>query len=342
MINWGIIGCGNVTEVKSGPAFNKVKGSRLLAVMRRNITLAEDYARRHNVPKVFSDAYELINDKEINAVYVATPPGSHAEYAIATLKAGKPVYIEKPMAINYAECAKINEASVKYGVPVFVAYYRRALPGFLKVRELIETGTIGKVLFFQIQLFKPASEEEKAGNLPWRVDPSVSGGGHFFDLASHQLDYFDYLFGPVKSVRSVVRNNGGFYKAEDFVTAELEYANGITGTGTWCFNVSRDSYRDIIEIIGDRGSIKFSTFSFDNIIITNSEGQKELVNERPDHVQYYLIDKIVKALEGSGTSPSTGLTAARTSKVMDEIVSEYYGTWNLEHGTWNHEPGTMC
>jgi predicted dehydrogenase len=146
MINWGIIGCGNVTEVKSGPAFNKVSGSKLLAVMRRNRELAEDYARRHNVPKVYSDAHELINDKEINAVYVATPPGSHAEYAIAALKAEKPVYIEKPMALNHTECKKINKASEKYGAPVFVAYYRRALPGFLRVKELIENGVIGKVL----------------------------------------------------------------------------------------------------------------------------------------------------------------------------------------------------
>lgn len=326
MINWGIIGCGNVTEVKSGPAFNKVKGSRLVAVMRRDRALAEDYARRHNVPKVYSDAYKLINDKEIDAVYVATPPSSHAEYAVATLKAGKPVYIEKPMALNYAECERIIEASEKYGVPVFVAYYRRALPGFLKVKELIENGTIGKVLFFKIELFKPASEEEKAGKLAWRVDPAISGGGHFFDLASHQLDYFDYLFGPVKKVRSIVKNNGGLYQAEDFVTAELEYSNGITGTGTWCFNVSRDSYRDIIEFIGAKGSIKFSTFSFENIVITNSEGRRELINERPEHVQYYLIDKIVRSLEGNGISPSTCITAARTSRVMDEIVSEYYGS----------------
>ncbi|MCX6333190.1 MAG: Gfo/Idh/MocA family oxidoreductase, partial [Bacteroidia bacterium] len=82
MINWGIIGCGNVTEVKSGPAFNKVNNSRLIAVMRRDAVLAEDYASRHNVPKFYTDASKLINDPEINAVYIATPPSSHAEYAL--------------------------------------------------------------------------------------------------------------------------------------------------------------------------------------------------------------------------------------------------------------------
>jgi predicted dehydrogenase len=324
MINWGIIGCGNVTEVKSGPAFNKVKDSRLIAVMRRDASLAEDYARRHNVPKFYTRAADLINDKEINAIYVATPPGRHAEYAVESIKAGKPVYIEKPMAVNFAECQKINKASDKYKVPVFVAYYRRALPGFLLVKDLIENGSIGKVRFIQIQLFKAPSDDEKTGKLSWRVDPEMSGGGHFFDLASHQLDYLDFLFGPIQKVKSIALNQARLYKAEDFVTAEFIFPDKIIGTGTWCFSVSLDSSRDIIEIIGDKGSIKFSTFSFEPIILTNSSGCQEFINERPEHIQYNLIKKIVQSLNGKGVSPSTGITGARTSKVMDEIVAEYY------------------
>jgi predicted dehydrogenase len=324
MINWGIIGCGNVTEVKSGPAFNKVNGSRLLAVMRRDGSLAEDYARRHNVPKFYARAQDLIDDKDINAVYVSTPPGSHAEYALASIKAGKPVYIEKPMAINYSECLKINKASEKSKVPVFVAYYRRALPGFLMVKDLIENGSIGKVRFLQIQLFKFPSEDEKTGKLSWRVDPEVSGGGHFFDLACHQLDYLDFLFGPIQKVKSIALNHAGLYKAEDFITAEFLFLNNIVGTGTWCFSAPPESSRDTIEIIGEKGSISFSTFSFVPIVLKNNSGRQEFINERPEHVQYNLIEKIVQTLEGKGTSPSTGITGARTSKVMDEVVNEYY------------------
>ena len=324
MIRWGIIGCGDVTEVKSGPAFNKVEGSELLAVMRRDASLAEDYARRHNVPRFYSNAYDLINDKDINAIYVATPPSSHAEYGIASIKAGKPVYIEKPMALNYSECLEINNASEKYGVPVFVAYYRRTLPGFLKVKELVENGEIGKVLFVQIQLFKSPSEDEKSGKPPWRVDPKVSGGGHFFDLASHQLDYLDYLLGPVHKVKSIVLNQAGLYSAEDFIAAEFLFPGNIACSGIWSFGSAPDSSRDIIEIIGDKGSIKFSTFSFENIVLTNNSGRREIINERPEHIQYYLIEKIVQALTGNGIPPSTGISGARTSKVMDEVVAEYY------------------
>lgn len=313
-----------MTEVKSGPAFNKVKDSRLVAVMRRNESLARDYARRHNVPKYYTDASALIDDSEVSAVYIATPPGSHAEYAIMAINAGKPVYIEKPMAVNYAECVRINAEAKKHNVPVFVAYYRRALPGFLLVKDLIEKGRIGKVRFVQMQLFKYPSAEELAGNLPWRVDPAVSGGGHFFDLASHQLDWFDFVLGPVQKVASVALNQGGLYKAEDFVSAQFLFPGDVVLTGTWSFTVSPECSRDSIEIFGSEGSIRFSTFSFEPIVLTDSTGRQVIVNERPEHVQYYLIDKIVQSLHGKEESPSTGESAARTCRVMDEVVREFY------------------
>jgi predicted dehydrogenase len=325
MISWGIIGCGNVTEVKSGPAFNKVPGSKLVAVMRRNAELAEDYARRHKIPSFYSSASELINDKNVNAVYIATPPGSHAKYAIEVIKAGKPVYIEKPMATSYKECVEINKAAEKYNVPVFVAYYRRCLPGFVKVRELIESGSIGNVKIIHLQLFKAPSEDERNKKTSWRVDPEIAGGGHFFDLASHQLDYLDFLFGPVQSVKSIVLNQAGLYKAEDFVTSDFVFKNNIIATGTWCFNLSVETNRDQIEIIGEKGSISFSTFSFDPLVLINASGRQEFENERPEHVQYNLIEKIVQALHGKGESPSTGISGSRTSWVLDEVVKEFYG-----------------
>lgn len=326
MINWGIIGCGNVTEVKSGPAFSKVSGSRLVAVMRRNAALAEDYAKRHNVPRFYTNASDLINDKEINAVYIATPPSSHEMYAIEAIKARKPVYIEKPMAASYPECRRINIAAEKYKVPVFVAFYRRTLPGFLLVKKLIESGEIGNVRFVLLQLFKYASKDEKSGKLPWRVDPEIAGAGHFYDLASHQLDYLDFLFGPIQKVKSIVLNQAGLYKAEDYVSADFLFGNNIAGTGVWSFCASPDSSRDTIEIVGEKGSVKFTTFSFEPIVLTNESGRKEFINERPEHVQYYLIEKIVASLNGQGASPSTGISGARTSKIMEEIVAEYYKT----------------
>lgn len=326
MINWGMIGCGSVTELKSGPAFSKVKESKLIAVMRRDPDLVKDYASRHNVPKYYTNAGKLINDPDVNAVYVATPPGSHAGYAIMSLEAGKPVYIEKPMAIDHAECMKINRKAEKCGLPVFVAYYRRTLPGFLKIKDLIEKGSIGKVRFVSIELLKHSSDNEKSGLLPWRVKPKESGGGHFFDLASHQLDYLDFLFGPIKSTRSIVLNQAGFYEAEDLVSASFELPGNIAATGIWSFSVAPCATRDTIEIIGEEGFIKTSTFSFEPIVLVNGNGRQEFVNERPENVQFYLIEQIVNALHGRGNVVSTGISGARTSKVMDEVVKEYYNS----------------
>jgi predicted dehydrogenase len=324
MISWGIIGCGNVTELKSGPAFSKVADSRLVAVMRRNAALAEDYASRHKVPKFYTNADNLINDKEINAVYIATPPGSHAEYAIKVLEAGKPVYIEKPMALNYKECLRINETAEKFKLPVFVAYYRRTLPGFLKIRNLIEAGEIGKTRFANFQIFNYPSEDEKAGRLPWRVIPGISGAGHFFDLGAHQLDYLDFLFGPVRKVSSVVVNQANHYTAEDFVSASFLFSDNIVGTGIWSFSASHEAIRDNFEIVGDKGIIKTSAFTYEPIVLVNGNGRREYINERPESIQFYLIEQIVRALSGKGEVVSTGISAARTSWVMDEVVKEYY------------------
>jgi predicted dehydrogenase len=324
MIKWGIIGCGKVTELKSGPAFSKVAGSVLVAVMRRNAMLAEDYASRHNVPKFYSNADDLINDKEVNIVYIATPPDSHAEYAIKVLEAGKPVYIEKPMALNYKECLKINKTAEKLKLPVFVAYYRRTLPGFLKIKNLIEAGEIGKPRFSTFQIFNYPSEDEKAGKLPWRVKPEISGAGHFFDLGSHQLDYLDFVFGPIQKVSSIAINQANNYAAEDFVSASFLFRDNLVGTGIWSFSASPEANRDNFEIVGEKGIIKTSTFTYEPIVLINGNGRQEFDNDRPENIQFYLIEQIVEALSGKGEVVSTGVSAARTSWVMDEIVKEYY------------------
>jgi predicted dehydrogenase len=321
-ISWGMIGCGNVTEMKSGPAFNKVENSSLVAVMRRNGEKAKDYAIRHNVPRWYDNATDLINDPRVNAVYIATPPDSHADYAMQAMKAGKPVYVEKPMARNYQECEEMINISARTGVPLFVAYYRRMLPGFLRVRELINSGVIGKPLYFSIRFFTPPREEDYHKPLPWRVVPGISGGGYIFDLGSHQLDYIDYILGPIEQVSSISFNQGNLYEPEDFVTASFRCRNGVAGQGVWNFVSPAHLQEDCIEIAGEDGTIHFSCFDFTPVKLTVAKKTEYFENERPDHVQQPLIATIVDDLMGKGQCPSTGISAARTSKILDEIVKK--------------------
>lgn len=323
-IRWGIIGCGNVTEVKSGPAFQKIKGSVLVAVMRRNRERARDYALRHDVPRWYDEADKLIQDPAVDAVYVATPPSSHAEYVIKVAEAGKPVYVEKPMALNYKECEAMIQACEKAGVPLFVAYYRRSLPAFLKIKELVESGSIGEVRFVRVALYWPPEENEKdPENLHWHVLPDISGGGRFVDLGSHQLDVLDYVFGPVISAQGQAANHAHLYPAEDIVCASFRFESGVLGSGVWCFTVSEKYKTDRTEIIGSQGKITFSSFDPVPVYIETLEGVKKYEMPWPEHVQQPLIQTVVDELQGQGKCPSTGITAARTSWVMDEILREW-------------------
>jgi len=325
-VHWGIIGVGDVTEVKSGPAFYKVQHSNLVAVMRRNAKKAADYADRHNVPKWYSDATDLINDPDVNAIYVATPPDSHAAYAIEAMRAGKPVYVEKPMALNYAECADMLEVSRQTGMPIWVAYYRRSLPAFLEAKKLIENGEIGKPLMVNVKLCKQAAERNLTEEeLPWRVIPEKAGAGHFFDLASHQFDYLDFLLGEISEVKGIARNLGGLYPAEDTVSGTWLHESGVVGTGSWSFIVDKHSVTDEIVITGEKGHITLSSFAFpETLRVTTDSGESEIRFDNPEHISLNLVQQLVDELRGVGSCVSTGESAARTSRVLDTMVKNYY------------------
>lgn len=321
-IRWGIIGCGDVTEVKSGPAFNLVEGSSLVAVMRRNADLAKDYAIRHGVPKWYDRAEDLIHDEEVDAVYIATPPSTHKEYTILAAKAGKPIYVEKPMAMNTKECEEMVEVCKQEQVPLYVAYYRRALPRFLKVKELLEAGEIGEIRFVSIQQTQQIIEKDENGEWPWRVLPEISGGGLFYDVASHTLDLFDFLIGPIKKAKGIAVNQAGSYPAEDMVNGIVEFENGVIGNGVWSFSSYKNE--DMNRIVGSKGEILFSSFDEKPVTIITETKSKQHIIEHPKHIQKDLIQAIVQELLGKGTSPSTGETALRTNRVMQEFVKSYY------------------
>lgn len=321
-VRWGILGVGNVCEVKSAPAMQIVPHSKLVAVMRRSEERVRDYALRHGVQKWYTDAQALVDDPEVNAVYIATPPHMHLPLAKMVAAAGKPVYVEKPMARTYAECVEMIAACEKAHVPLYVAYYRRALPHFLKIKELLDRGAIGEVRSVHVnlkQVLKPDLIVHLENN--WRVDPEIAGGGYFFDLASHQLDLLDFFFGPVISAKGFSANQAKAYAAEDIVAGSFVFQHGVLGTGNWCFTTSRDAEVDEILIYGNKGMIRFETFGKGAFELWD-EGDSPTIHELelPKHIQQPLISSIVSDLLGSGICPSTGHSAARTNWVMDRLV----------------------
>jgi predicted dehydrogenase len=321
-ICWGIIGCGNVTEVKSGPAFNKVEHSSLMAVSRRDEEKLADYVKRHQVPMSFTNALDLIHSDHINAIYIATPPDVREAYAIEAMQLGKPVYLEKPMALNLAACKRLKAASEKLGIKLSVAHYRRNLPLFMEVKNILEQGDIGAVKEVQITMFK---KTDKAAKDPsnWRVDPSIAGGGYFYDLAPHQIDLVFYFFGKPKSFSGTSTNKAGLYKAEDFVQGTIELENGIVCKGLWDFSIDGEE-KDEFLIIGEKGTIRFPVFGL--FIEVESNGQvKTIPFEAPKHNQQNHIQAVVNYFLDKGENPCSAEDAILSMEVMESFV---YGSKN--------------
>jgi 1,5-anhydro-D-fructose reductase (1,5-anhydro-D-mannitol-forming) len=315
-VRWGIIGCGDVTEVKSGPGFYKAAGSSLVAVMRRDRAKAEDYARRHGVSRVHATAENLIADQEVDAVYIATHPVSHCELAVRVAEAGKPCLVEKPMAMTPAECLAMVEAFAAAGVPLWVAYYRRALPRFLLVRDLIRQGVAGRITSIHIEIAQALAAPDVAST--WRFDPRLSGGGLLFDVGSHSLDLVDFMAGPIIDSQGFSANTGAAYAADDLTVASFACEGDILGTGVWNFNAGQG--RDELRLCGANGTIVTSILGDADVRVVAADGNVTAHAVRnPPHVHQPLIQSIVDELGGRGKCDSTGVSGARASWVLASI-----------------------
>jgi len=321
-LRWGIIGCGDVTEVKSGPAYQKTEGFELVAVMRRDEIKLKDYAHRHGVEKYYTSADALIHDDDINAVYIATPPDSHRHYALKVAKAGKPCCIEKPLAPSYRESYLIYEAFKKKNIPLFVAYYRRSLPRFNRIKNWLTENKIGEIRHINWHLSKSPNKMDLSSTYNWRTDPKVAPGGYFDDLASHGIDLFIYLLGEIQKVSGISLNQQGLYAAKDAISACWLHQGGVTGAGVWNFGIEP---MDRVEIFGSKGKIQFSVFEENPLVFNNDGEEVKLSIAHPKHVQMTHVENLKKhLLEGNFSHPSSGETAVHTSWVMDQILRHHY------------------
>ncbi len=320
-IRWGFLGCGEVTEHKSGPAFYKTDGSTVKAVMSRDIDKARDFANRHGIDRYYNNAEDLIHDETVDAVYIATPPASHLSLALMCAEVGKPVYIEKPMARSYAECLTICQAFEEKALPLFVAYYRRSLPKVERLRDLLTQNMIGALRSFAIFLHKPIPKPDN-GSLPWRLKPEIAGGGLFTDLACHSIDLVEYLLGSIEDVQGFATNQSGVSEAEDLVCAQFQLENGILGTGQWCFSTNQRA--DSVIITGADGRITFSNHGTEPICLENANGVQHYPYKTPDHIEKPFIEEVLKGLKGEHQLKSNGHASAKVNWVMDEVLKDYY------------------
>jgi len=316
-IRWGILGCGNVTELKSGPAFQKIPFSSIVAVMRRDGAKAADYASRHGVSRWYDSADALISDPDVNAVYIATPPGSHCELALKVAAAGKPCYVEKPMARSAAECQRMVDVFAAAGLPLYVAYYRRGLPHFTEVKSMIESNRFGRLLSVRYQ-FTSGHQVDGTPDA-WRFQPDVSGGGLFWDLGSHALDLFDWWLGPLRSVHGHALKRSEASAVEELVAMTAISESGVSISGEWIF-ISRRNH-DHFELEFEHARVTGSVFGPMELRIETGGGDPEILRyPPPENIQFNLISNIVMSLRKGAPALSSGVSAARTNAVIDKVV----------------------
>src|SRR3984885_4670758 len=256
MLNWIVIGIGDIAVRRVIPAIQAEARSRLYGLVTRDPAKAAPYATR-----VWPTLDEALADPEVHAVYVGTPVFLHAPQTIQSLRAGKHVLCEKPMAMNEAEARSMLQAADESKKTLGVAYYRRAYPKVQRARELLAAGAIGKPVLAELTCH---SCFDGTGSRSWLVDPAKAGGGPLFDIASHRIDVLNFLFGQPQRVAAQLSNVVHHYAVEDNATVMIEYPEGVRGVVDvrWNSRINRDECR----VRGTDGEMEMSPLNGPDLI----------------------------------------------------------------------------
>jgi len=316
-VKWGIIGCGDVAEHKGGPAIEQAGNSELVAVMRRDVVKAKDFARRHKAKRHYHRAEELVKDREINAVYVATPPDTHSQYTIMAANAGKHILCEKPMALNITQCKEMIAACRKNKVHLMIAYYRRFYPHIRKIKSLLIHEDLGKIIQAKIHLATSFLNKLPGGDRLWRAIPAKSGGGLLVDVGSHRIDVLIYLLSKVKSIAALVNRHTPDSLVEDSVQAILKFRNGALADLV-IDSASRYS-ADSFEIYGTKGYVIASPLGEFKLRVCIDKNEKPYSFKPllPTHIS--LVRHFVRVINSKETSISSGEDGIRTTEVIEAI-----------------------
>ncbi|MBN2583174.1 MAG: Gfo/Idh/MocA family oxidoreductase [Planctomycetes bacterium] len=322
LLGWGIIGCGDVVEKKSGPSIIQAGGSRIVGVMRRHAEMARPFAKAHDIALCTDDANKVIGHPEVDIVYIATPPSSHKEYVLAAARAGKHVLVEKPMGLSATEDREIIAACKSAEVELFVAYYRRFHPHVLKMKELIASGRIGRPVTAQIDYSQPPAPDTHWGG-GWRVQPETSGGGLFVDVVSHRIDLMVYLLGDPDEVCGLTATFDPASRVEQAVSLSVRFADGALCSIAGNF-VSR-RWADRFVIAGTEGVIESPRLDGHTFDLRIGETVEEFCFDPYPAPHLGLIRHIERVLAGREANASSGTEGLLTDRILDEGLHRLRG-----------------
>ena len=193
------------------------------------------------------------------------------------------------------------------------------------MKTIISEGVIGDIVSVQIRFAVPPRDLDYSHpeNLPWRLQPDIAGGGYFYDLAPHQLDLLQDIFGVIIEAHGICSNRAGLYQVEDSVSACFEFENGLSGSGSWCFVAYESAKEDRIEVVGTKGQLSFSVFTYEPITLTTSDGPRTITVPNPPYVQYPLIKSVIEHIQGLDVCTCTSISATPVNWAMDRILGKF-------------------
>ena len=317
-LRWGLIGCGDIAQKRVAPALVETQRSELVAVSRANTDLLDEFADKFNVPHRFADWNELVRCKDIDAVYVATPVNLHAEQTITALESGKHVLCEKPMALNVADCDRMISAAKAHGGKLGIAYYRHFYPVVRRMKEVINSGEIGKPVIARVTAFEwfdPAPSNSRA----WLLKPEISGGGPMFDFGCHRIQLLLHLFGSTRQVTGVTATALFNRIVEDTAAATFEFEQGTIATLTVSHAVMEP--RDSFTVFGSEGSMNVEVLNEGNLIITTRDSLRSELHAPAQNIHQPLIEDFVQAVIDDRQPLVTGEMGKAVAEVEDKIYS---------------------
>jgi predicted dehydrogenase len=316
VLRWGLIGAGDIARKRVAPALRDLENCDLVSVSRERFELAEAFAYEFGARKWFADWRELISDREIDAVYVATPVYLHAEQTIAAAETGKHVLCEKPMALNVKDCDDMIDACRSNRVKLGIAYYRRFYPAVSRVKEIVRSGEIGNVVIAQInafEYFNPSPDDRRR----WFIEKKRSGGGPMMDFGCHRLEVLNHLFGKLRRIKSVVSNDVFKREVEDSATAVMQFENGTCATVTVTHAAAEA--QDTLDLYGTVGSIHIPVLNRGEITI--KVGTKSRIEVHPPETNFHLplIRNFAESVIRDQDPEVIGETGRSVALMIDEI-----------------------
>jgi predicted dehydrogenase len=321
-LRWGLVGYGDLAGKRSASALREARGSHLAGVWGRNPDRTQAFAKQHSIAHAHLTLSSLLRS-DVDAVYVCTPPDSHAEYALAAIEAGKHVLVEKPMAATVAGCEKMIKAARTKGVTLGVAYYRRAFPKMQKVKQLIASGVLGTPTWVNIAChswFNPAENDPKH----WRVETARSGGaGALADIGVHRFDLLDYWLGPSKVVFRDLQHLVQPYEVEDGSSIVLKLDNGAPVHAYFSWNSK--TFIDRFEIVGSEGKIIADPLDMDSLTVIRGREREDLKIAPPTNAHLPCVEDFVHAVAEKRAPLCDGEAGLRTNRLLEQIVGTHGG-----------------